>query len=206
LDRKYQKVILLIALVIALIGASTFILWPEEKATLSPAASLDQAPIRPASQSNHQAAIIIDAPSPDKQKLSDDVIAVPKTEPASTLEPFDRGATPVPSTPLPTPLIPTVEDRAVWRIETDDFILTVERPNPEGQTTDPLQPQPSKGINEKVHIVVPGDTLWHIAQRYLGDPFRYPELAALSRIKNPDLIYPDDIVRIKIKQDPDNEP
>lgn len=49
---------------------------------------------------------------------------------------------------------------------------------------------------EIVHIVVPGDTLWAIAEHYIHDPFRYPELARLSRIRNPDLIYPGDRVRI----------
>lgn len=46
------------------------------------------------------------------------------------------------------------------------------------------------------HRVVHGDTLWHIAKHYLGDPFRYPQLARLSRIRNPDLIYPGDLVTI----------
>ena len=52
----------------------------------------------------------------------------------------------------------------------------------------------SKPTNHKktviIHIVVKGDTLWAIAKRYVNNPFRYPELARLSRIKNPDLIYP----------------
>ncbi len=51
-------------------------------------------------------------------------------------------------------------------------------------------------IDQVVHIVVKGDTLWHIAQRYIHDPFRYPELARLNKIRNPDLIYPGDRVRI----------
>lgn len=43
---------------------------------------------------------------------------------------------------------------------------------------------------KNVHIVVEGDTLWHIARRYVNDPWKYPELARLSEIKDPDLIYP----------------
>lgn len=51
-----------------------------------------------------------------------------------------------------------------------------------------------------IHIVVKGDTLWHIAKRYINNPYRYPELAKLSRIKNPDLIYPGDKVKIIINK------
>ena len=50
--------------------------------------------------------------------------------------------------------------------------------------------------NEIIHIVVKGDTLWHIAIKYVNDPYKYPELAKLSNIKNPDLIYPGNRVRI----------
>ncbi len=56
-------------------------------------------------------------------------------------------------------------------------------------------------ITEVLHTVVPGDTLWHIARRYIHNPFRYPELARLNKIRNPDLIYPGDRVRIiRIRQ------
>ncbi|MBD3669505.1 MAG: LysM peptidoglycan-binding domain-containing protein [Gammaproteobacteria bacterium] len=57
--------------------------------------------------------------------------------------------------------------------------------------------KPAKGTKRRVtHVVVKGDTLWDIAERYVKDPFRYPELARLSGIRNPDLIYPGDIVVI----------
>jgi len=84
----------------------------------------------------------------------------------------------------------------VFKIETNDFTLTVERPkatNKNGRQT------VSAGIiveNELSHIVIKDDTLWQIAERYLDDPFRYPELAKTSRISDPDQIYPGDIVRI----------
>jgi LysM repeat protein len=51
-----------------------------------------------------------------------------------------------------------------------------------------------------IHVVVKGDTLWHIARRYIRNPWRYPELARLSKIENPDLIYPGDRVRIIINK------
>lgn len=57
---------------------------------------------------------------------------------------------------------------------------------------------PQSKLRVVTHVVVKGDTLWDIAEEYVKDPFRYPELAELSKIKNPDLIYPYDLVRIHI--------
>ena len=59
---------------------------------------------------------------------------------------------------------------------------------------------PESASKTVIHVVVKGDTLWHIARRYINNPYRYPELARLSKIKNPDLIYPGDRVKIIINQ------
>ena len=72
-------------------------------------------------------------------------------------------------------------------------------PAPRPETPAPAPRPPVQ--REIIHIVVKGDTLWDIAARYVHDPFRYPELARLSRIRNPDLIYPGDRVRILLAQD-----
>jgi len=48
----------------------------------------------------------------------------------------------------------------------------------------------------KEYTVVEGDTLWHIAKMYLGDGSRYPEIASLNNISNPDLIYPGQVFKI----------
>ena len=49
-----------------------------------------------------------------------------------------------------------------------------------------------------IHKIVKGDTLWAIAKRYVNNPYRYRELAKLSKIKNPNRIYPGNKVRIII--------
>lgn len=47
-----------------------------------------------------------------------------------------------------------------------------------------------------LYVVKKGDTLWAIAKQFLGDPLRYPELATLNNIKNPNLIYIGQEIRI----------
>ncbi len=63
-----------------------------------------------------------------------------------------------------------------------------------------LQPPPStQPATAHVYVVQPGDTLWALAARYLGNPLRYQELFALNEgisqadghtLVDPNLIYP----------------
>lgn len=46
------------------------------------------------------------------------------------------------------------------------------------------------------HTVVKGDTLWAIAEKYLGSGAKYTQLAAINNIPNPDLIYVGQVIKL----------
>lgn len=46
------------------------------------------------------------------------------------------------------------------------------------------------------HTVVKGDTLWGIAEKYLGSGSKYTQLAAINNIPNPDLIYIGQVIKL----------
>jgi hypothetical protein len=48
----------------------------------------------------------------------------------------------------------------------------------------------------KVYVVKEGDTLWAISQRFTGNPFNFPQVAKNNNIKNPDLIFPGQEIRL----------
>ena len=66
--------------------------------------------------------------------------------------------------------------------------LTVQTQNQNGATTKPIP---------NTYVVKAGDTLWAICKKYLGDGRKYPEIAKLNNIKNPNLIYPNQVIRLK---------
>jgi chemotaxis signal transduction protein/LysM repeat protein len=103
---------------------------------------------------------------------------------------------------------PEPATRQIVSIKSEALNLTVERPTDKDAQPAAAKPAAAasaapprpKGPNTRTHIVVRGDTLWDIAKKHVGDPYRYPELAEFSNIRNPDLIYPGDIVRIEIRE------
>lgn len=47
-----------------------------------------------------------------------------------------------------------------------------------------------RAAKERVYVVQPGDSLSKIAKKELGDASRWPEIAELNKIKDPNLIRP----------------
>jgi hypothetical protein len=60
----------------------------------------------------------------------------------------------------------------------------------------PTAPLALKPDAPERYVVVPGDSLWSIAQRYTDSPWRWPELWNMNKeeIKNPHRIYPGNVI------------
>ena len=119
-----------------------------------------------------------------------------ETDVQQTVNPDERitdtvATTPVVETRADT-MTPSAENPASQVSTTEEKMITV-------KTDPPVEkPATTKQISrrEVIHIVIKGDTLWDIAEKYVHNPFLYPELAKLSNIRNPDRIYPGNRVRI----------
>ncbi len=63
-------------------------------------------------------------------------------------------------------------------------------------TYQPLAAQ--EAAQPRTHTVVRGDNLWDLSQRYLGNPFLWPEIYRLNRdvVEDPHWIYPGEILRL----------
>lgn len=59
-----------------------------------------------------------------------------------------------------------------------------------------VKARPVTKVAPKTHKVVKGDTLWAICKKYLGDGQKYPAIAKLNGIKNANLIYPGQVIKL----------
>lgn len=142
-------------------------------------------------------------------------IASPEAAPAAVATQVPERTAPPPAARGPAeeenPISQPAPDPAPSRtrnltIQGERFTMTVDRTTPPAAPTPETRagpaPAPTANVHPEApavritHVVVRGDTLSHIAHRYLGDAARFPELARLSRIRDPDLIYPGDLVTI----------
>ena len=58
------------------------------------------------------------------------------------------------------------------------------------------KPRVDTKATPKTVTVKKGDTLWNICKKHLGDGSKYKEVAKLNKLANPNLIYPNQVLRL----------
>jgi len=51
-------------------------------------------------------------------------------------------------------------------------------------------------IKEATYVIRKGDNLWDISVRAYGDGYKWPEIEKINNLENPDLIYPDNVLKL----------
>jgi nucleoid-associated protein YgaU len=71
-------------------------------------------------------------------------------------------------------------------------------PQPTGARPGPTLTQVKAGPDEVIHVVKKGDTLWDLANFYLKDPWKWPDVFRRNTdiVENPHWIYPGETIRI----------
>lgn len=200
-DRRGMGIWWLLAAVLLLLVLLAYWLWPTEHR---------QEPISTIPNQNYRQPYNVSPPPAPAEPVNEpEPVAnkAPEPAPKNSDQPANEASTMPANEPVATASVNTADSSAgkeVYRLEGEQVTVTVERGK--SAATPATEPQAviktgdiAPAYTEFVHTVVKGDTLWDIAAKYLKNPFRYPELAELSRIENPDLIYPGDTVRIRKK-------
>lgn len=84
--------------------------------------------------------------------------------------------------------------------KTANVTFTSSKPKATVQATRPAESSPAPKTTGKTHKVVKGDTLWAIAKKFYGNGSQYPKIANANKdkVKNPNLIYPGQVLTIPV--------
>lgn len=84
--------------------------------------------------------------------------------------------------------------------KTANITFSQSKPKATVQNTRPAESSPAPKTTAKTHTVVSGDTLWAIAKKFYGNGSQYPKIynANKDKIKNPNLIYPGQVLTIPV--------
>jgi len=112
--------------------------------------------------------------------------------PAAAVPTVEGAATEIPAVETRTAEVPGAEDSAEERAV--GAVPLVEGPGV-GRTSPSFDP-PGPGALPVMepYEVRPGDNLWTISRRFMGDPWAFRQLARENRIPEPDLIFPGQVI------------
>lgn len=113
----------------------------------------------------------------------------------------------IPNLEIDTDLTPTEGPLAQADSDEQETVEPTDEPEPTATISPTRQPTPTQAepememedeqemeaqeveIEGETYTVVKGDTLWDIADRAYGDPYRWTEIAQANELVNPDLIH-----------------
>lgn len=144
-----------------------------------------------------------EAPGLDAEALPADADEVGTADVESSVEPMvldeeiapeeagmAGGTDPVPAAPAPEPW-DDLEAAGEPAAETEPLPVTEVEPVAETDTALGAVGYDDQGRPGRIHVVVPGDTLWDISNAYLATPWVWPSIWRDNRnIENPHLIFP----------------
>ena len=119
--------------------------------------------------------------------------APPTTEQPDSSNPTEPESPDLPVIPepeSPTPSEPQQPDSSIPSVP--------QQPTPPNTESPSETPPTSSESNHLIHQVISGDTLWGIAEKYLGSGFHYHEIMQLNGLTST-LIYPGDQIKLPIQ-------
>ena len=84
--------------------------------------------------------------------------------------------------------------------KTANITFAQSKPKATVQTPRPAESSPAPKATARTYTVVKGDCLWNIAKKFYGNGSQYPKIfnANKGKIKNPNLIYPGQVLTIPV--------
>jgi chemotaxis signal transduction protein/nucleoid-associated protein YgaU len=143
------------------------------------------------------------APTPPQPEPSESGLASTSAVPSEPTPPQPVPSKQAPRAPSPAQSAPSPPDLAppgpaLGRQSQSPFREPPSVPGAADRPRSPRAVPPARSWRDAiVHVVVRGDTLWDLCERYTGDPFDYPRVARDNAIPNPHLIEPGQVIRFR---------
>lgn len=130
---------------------------------------------------------------------AEEEVPVQPTEQVTDQQSENQTTEPRMDQPVQPPVEQSSSEEGAQPSETIEALPAEEQPAVSESVVVSTQPVEVPSMQPRKYTVQPGDTLWSISQSYLNDSFYWPKVWQANRfIKNPDLIYPGNVITLPL--------